>query len=176
MAMVYKDGPSYYGFLANPRTGSRSIRQLLQRLGWRRDGPHHARPSRPVKHSFCVVRHHADALVSWSHHLSRPLEDADDLVELIAALSYNSYGGWWNLSGELFPFASGTVGSPDVLRYERLEEEVGDWLEGHGFTRLQLPHVGRSDRKPWAEVFTVEMLEVLEDYYVDEMERLGYRI
>ena len=79
----------------------------------------------------------------------------------------------WDMARRLFPWAH-IEPRPWIVHFERLERDLEEFAILHQLPAVVPPHIGRSDRPAWPDIFTAEMHEMVWDQYGDEAEQLGY--
>lgn len=184
-----------YVFLATPRAGSRSIKELLLANGWVRHGAHHeivGKLIRPDQTVACIVRQHHDLLVSWylataklwtcSHCQNRervPIaEYLQDFTTGNLAPRVMKYfppqSCVENGSGSLFGLYMHHA--TDLIRYESLAEDTVR-IFGPALSKTHdLPHVGATEgkhRKFWKHYDKFWLLRIRR-IYTREMSALNY--
>lgn len=184
---MYWHPPTDTVYLAHPRTASQATsRALMEQAGFRCVGSHHDGIERAMEvqphrgpadleglWTFCVVRDHFDAVVSWLYGGERearpPIgpDQVDEIVEVHAA-SYIEPGRLW-------PFAAR---ADEVVRFERLPRALNDVLGMRGLGPVELPREnvssGRPDRSP-SELISPAGRRRIRELWGREMEALGYR-
>lgn len=157
-------------FLANPRTGSTSIRNAILGHGGKQIDEHHDCPEFiPAGHLLVhTVRHHCDVLVSYWYKAQRsvPFNDFVDSV-------LDGQNGW------LWPndFYNHWDHQPNyLLRYETLDH---GWTElclfaGLPDIKLERTKTKRPLDRTWQSLFTKELYEKVVNRYKEEMERYSY--
>lgn len=165
-------------FLASPRTGSRSWRDALMKVGFRRVGAHHTGPRDGFDTSgyetFCVVRNHWDAVLSWWFYRYGPKYEPTPSLDWMARhLSVNSHTPtprlWYHAEY-----------CDHVIRFETMDEEYKD-LMSMAFDFDEYPpllHVGRSlDRhnRRYQDFYRHECNQFVEWVWRDEIKYFGYR-
>lgn len=185
---MYWHPPTKTVFLAHPRTASHAIAEALtEDLDFRCVGSHHDGIRRALENqahrgpkpeergdlwSFCAVRNHFDAVVSWMYGGDREadLPIGPDQVEEVAEVHAAGYIE----DGRLWPF---TERADEVIRYERLPGSLNDVLAMRGLGPVHLPVTnvssGRPDR-PHRELISPDGREAIEALWGEEMNQLGY--
>lgn len=159
-------------FLANPRTGSTAIRQVLLENGAGHYGGHHSTPkSEDVQDNALVVqtvRHHCDILVSYWYKAQRSVP-FDEFVDSVL----DGDNGW--LSSKNF-YSTWEVAPNYVLRYENLDFEFANLCGIAGLPDMKIPRT--SSRRPknvtWQSMFTTGLRDKVFERYGTEMEKYGY--
>jgi len=161
LAVMYLHRDSRLIYLANPRTGSTATATALMGIGFEKVGRHHE----AVKVgkgwvSFGVVRNHWDAALSWvlAHNYPMTVESLRKALDN----EYVSENKMWGYH------------SPDfLLRYEKLEQELNDFL----FAPVKLPRENVSTNRKgrhYREFYDAETRCYIWDRFKDEIEALGY--
>ena len=78
--------------------------------------------------------------------------------------------------GQLFRFA----GLPNVMhvRFEHLQEDLNNLLDGFGLPQVEVPHIGRSEKregKHYSEMYDSETRLLVEWAFGPEIRSMGYR-
>jgi hypothetical protein len=134
-------------FLASPRTASRAVRNALQRIGFKQQGAHHDGPEQgyPLDGyvSFCAVRNHWDAAVSWwfNTRLNRKM----DYPELEWFAKHFCQNDAYFRAGTMFWMRK--YPSVITLRYENQERELNAILTAAGLPEVELPEFGVSEER-----------------------------
>lgn len=157
-------------FLANPRTGSTSIREALLEHGAEQHGQHHSTPDMIPKDALVVqtVRHHCDVLVSyWYKSASgHPFHKFVNMV-------LDGHHRWLRADG----FYSRWGDIPNyILRYDTLDYEWANLCLCAGLPdiKLQRTHTKRPVGIKWNLLFTPDLYDKVATRYKDEMELYGY--
>ena len=164
-------------FLASPRTGSRSWRNSLTRLGFRRVGAHHTGPTDGFDTSdyftFCVVRNHWDAILSWWFYRHGPKYERTPSLDWLARhVSVNSY----MKAGELWhhaPFCD------QIIKFSNMNQRYDDLMTEH-FGEGNYPPLGHQGRslarhsRPYWEYYNPETRNFIGWAWRDEIKRLGF--
>lgn len=162
-------------WLANPKTASQSTADaLVNQAGFERASRnHHDGLTKPAdKGQYVVattVRNHFDAVVSWWFHYNqqRPL-DAEFIDHIYKSAYFPIFDQFWGLHAPA---------SQVILKYERLDEDLNDWLHTHGLPTVELPHMGVSKPRrgmPAKLFIDKQTAKYIRDRFRDEMERYGY--
>ena len=171
------------GFLAHPHAASRSISEaLMKQFDFKKAHGHHYGPLR--KHDeegmtfFCVVRNHFDAFASWYCVNHPPLyEGGIDARWIVTWLKGHSTPKrpYWR-GNNLWYFLKEVPGV-EVIRFERLSEELNAFLLSHDIGPIDLPHVSDNRRRPestYQYLFSPSGRAMVEEYFKDEMAELSY--
>lgn len=168
-------------YLAQPRTGSRSIRAFLYRhTTVVHKGNHHYMNEKEVLKGIdagykvvTAVRNHFDIIVSWYYHnrnwFGRPKgeETFANYVRDFTKHKNNTYVIPHRMYYKYQPVAT------HVIKFENLWTEFSE-ATGMRIVNRQRIHSGKSERGPYREYYDEETRAFVEDYYRDEMEEYGY--
>lgn len=143
------------GFIAHPRTGSRSAREVLVELGADRCSGHHALDEDKCRGLIkaggviaCTTRNMFDLLVSWFfnehyNHEGKPLNPSIQIPKFedyIFGLVEKPRHRWFMTPMYFY----GLPWCAEVIRYENLQEDFNRVLNSIGLASVELPHVGKS--------------------------------
>jgi hypothetical protein len=176
---MYVDHEAGIVFLAQPRTGSRAIKDWISnRNGVDLIGPHHSVDPAFLKvlqsegyRSFSVVRNHWDIVVSF-YYLNRLHGNREEFHAWITRFVHRD--GWVDHGGEKGSFRIFWKLRPysdELLRYEHGLAERRSKLYGEP---VVLPSIGISDRKPYRDYYTEALRQYVADWFADEIATLGY--
>ena len=174
--------PSHkFAFIANPRTGSKAVRDaLLGQAGAVLVGGHHTTPDDNLEVEIgpdwtvcATTRNHFDTMISWWFKLERTLNAMTPLAEFLPRFCLNNPNFvrdgqlWWG-------------GEPHVntfLRYEWLEADLNQSLVKVGLNPVDLPRVTDSQRggKPYQVFFKKATVRWVGSYFADEIARFGFK-
>lgn len=160
-------------YLANPRTGSHSVHQALQKKhGAIKNLSHHAEPRHIPQYNcefaFTTVRNPYDALVTW--WLRMQVRMTDPFLEFIQTFE----GKDFVRNGKMFYQC---IPGVEVTRYENLEEGVNEMLVRAGLEPVKLPLANRTLRKkPWRTYYGPEEYAATNERFGEEIETLGYEV
>lgn len=173
--------PSHkFCYIANPRTGSKAVRDALLRAGATLVGGHHTTPD---DHSdiklgsdwtvCATVRNHWDAMISWYFKIERTPNAMTPLAEFLPRFCANNpnfvRGGrlWWH-------------GEPHVntyLRYQCLQADLDQALVKVGLNPVDLPRVTDSHRggQPYQVFYKAATARWVGSYFGKEIKKFGYK-
>lgn len=168
------------GFCAHPRTGSRTLRNRCQDVGFKEQVAHHAGPDR-VHYEllegltyFCMIRNHWDAVCSWWHFKSGFLEEKFISAEWITNLVHGNpqyfkpSKMWWFLE------------VPDiiVLRYENYDQDIERLFQRFDLELHDTPSVTDNNKyvrdRNYRRYYDIGAEKVVEELFSDEILQLGY--
>ena len=159
-------------FLTPPRTASRSLTLYLAPLGFESFGGRHAWDAvDKADHVYTVVRHHADALVSWWSYL----DEGPD------------FNTWWHdrlLAGTsgaspMIQLDAGTMWESWTSRanFVLKFEDLPIWL-ARTYGRPAVPHirdaVNKRQGRAWRDVVSYEVRQHIARTFAGEMRALDY--
>ena len=168
------------GFLAHPRTGSRTLRDMCILAGFKPRYGHHSGPEKDPGNIpdgmiyFCMVRNHWDAIVSWwfykNQHLKEDLISAEWVQQLVGTdPKYFKLPNLWWFTQEV----------PDalVLRHETYDKDIIALFEWCGLdlhpTASVVDLKYKRDRG-FRRYYTPEAKELVANLFAVEINRLGY--
>jgi len=174
-------------FLASPKSGSTSLRDILPSVGFKKTSEtnHHESVYTPGKDYFCVVRNHFDAMVSWCFFAKKikgpPFDDLDELRLFMAAHpmyfgGYPLFAGFRKDIPALWRWV-GTEYEPTVLRFEDFPRCAVEFLKSRGVEIGEIPHVNKSEERKGRthkDVLSPEIIQYIWDRWGEEIEELGY--
>jgi hypothetical protein len=157
-------------FLANPRTGSTSIRNAIIQYGAEQQGQHHDPPTDIPKGAKVIqtIRHHCDVLVSFWYKAQR----GNTLEQFIFKVIDGKYR-WLRSEG----FYNHWPVHIDVnMNYETLSSDWSKVCDMAGLPNIQLiPTYSKRPKKiHWSLLFTPELYNRVYDHYKEEMEKYNY--
>jgi hypothetical protein len=165
-------------FLGHPRTASRAVRDALYSIDFEDLGSHHDGPEQGYDLSpyttFCVVRNHWDAMVSWWYNARMERKEVKPSLKWLAIhISKNQY---YFRPGRMFWFLEQV---PDiiVLRYESLAADLNALLTVHGLPKVEIPKVGVSygrKGRHYREYFGGHEAQFIHWCFKPEILELGY--
>lgn len=185
---MYKlDGPKeMFGFIAHPRTGSRSTRNILCELGAKKNAGHH-QIDEPMSRNIlqrggflaCTTRNMFDVLVSWyfNAHFNnkgevlKPEQAVPKFETYINGLIDNPPLRWFQTPVYHYGLSWCYV----VVRYENLEADFNAMLDRAGFNPVKLGHVGKSiGRDPdYRKYYTPELRRQVEERWATDLHLTG---
>lgn len=158
-------------FLANPRTGSTAIANVLLENGAEQFGSHHCGMPPTPDNTLVVqtVRHHCDVLVSYWYKAQQGVK-FDYFVNTVLdgenghLRSDGFYSSW---AGSLPNF---------VLLYENLDFEFENLCGIAGLPQMKIPRTPtrRPEGVKWQTMFTTGLRDKVFERYHTEMELYGY--
>lgn len=168
-------------FIHVPKTGGTS----MSHLPWIRGGDHgRARdlvPQAPQYFSWGFVRCPYDRLVSVYHaavqHGQRwpAVEEAGSFAEFVRRIGV----GRWQVAPHALPMThflcgdSGRVVVDFVGRFERIEADFGEVCRRLG-QEERLPHRNATDHPPWPELYTPDLVAIVNRVYASDFTTFGY--
>ena len=166
------------GFIAHPRTGSRSVRDALRSLGAIDcSGHHHADPGaiaclKQLDDGIvaCVTRNIFDIFPSWWAH-ERKLDVRTPNFKPFVQHRLTLRGDHQWFGKRLYHY--GLEYSDFVIRYETMQEDFDALMDKAGHPRVALPHVGKTDRRPYREYYDPELRAAVEHRYAEDLRRTG---
>lgn len=174
-------------FFAHPRTASKSTMEALYDLGFEQVGTHHYAPIEGVPYcedrryndtpdieectTFCMVRNHYDAFVSWAH-LGDRVENTDKVTLADIYRVYQDNDRYFK-PRKMWPF---TEISDHVLHFENFPECFHEYTESQGLGKAEVPHINSSDRDDdhYSEVLTISACQEIELRFGGEICKMGY--
>lgn len=177
------------GFLTPPRTGSRTIREVLLKNGFKRpfNVGHHQKCQETIDRMdrvYVSVRNHWDCLVSWwtggverGGKLARKANGFDEW--LMGFYTHKVLaGGEDGMGAYIKPgrmFGQWLKHGTHLIRFEHLEDDLHSALPFD----FDLPHVTdqNSSRggRHYSEFYTPELAAWVGEIFHDEIEMLGYK-
>ena len=163
-------------FLASPRTASRSWRDAVLKMGFRRVGAHHTGPRDGFDvseyHTFCLVRNHWDAVLSWWFYRHGPRYEAAPSLDWAARhLSVNSH----TPAGYLWYHA---MYCQTIIKFEEMETAYIEFFHSHGFEEVPpLLHTGRSlarHNRAYQDYYNPEVRQFVGWVWAYEIENYNY--
>ena len=157
-------------FLANPRTASTTIGEVLVGLGGWQQGGHHDDAQVIPENALIVqtVRHHCDVLASYWFKGQQGVS-LETFVETVLTGQH----GWFRDTG----FYNHWDCEPNyTLRYETLDKDWFNLCSYAGLYHIRLPRT-RTHRPlnlTWQELFPVSLRDKVMTHYKTEMEEYGY--
>ena len=152
-----------FAFVANPKTGSRSAREVLPGKPWGRHAHNYYIPEKRPR-VVGVVRNPFDRVVSgWRGYCeSREEMPLDHYLEM-------RFDEFLGVPFQVWPQSAHWLKPCNVvLRFERLAEDF------FGAFGLELPHEGATRRGPFKDHYTAETRQVVEDRFAADFARWGY--
>lgn len=166
--------PRKFLFLGTPRAGSTCIHNALRRIPGAVLLEQHVRRSTMIEENlgpyrgeptFLVVRNPYDALVSWWLRSRTGLPFAEFLATYENPHFVNDGRLFWLVEDDM-----------ELLRYEKLQEDVDRVLAGLGIAPRQLPRVNATrDKEPWQSYYGPREADAANLRFGDEIVRYGYR-
>lgn len=167
-------------FLASPRTASRAVRNAIcdPKIGFVQQGAHHDGPEQGYEingyHTFCAVRNHWDAAVSWwfNTRLNRRMEKPE--LEWFA--KHFCQNDAYFRSGTMFWFRN--FHTVQTIRYESLEPELNVILLEHGLPEVELPEFGISEEREgrhYSTFYGSITRQFVDWVFRPEIRELGYK-
>jgi len=170
-----------FAFIANPRTGSKAVRDaLLNQAGATLIGGHHTTPDDHLDIEIgpdwtvcATVRNHWDALISWWFKIERTPNAMTPLAEFLPRFCANNPNFvragrlWW----------AGTPHVNTFLRYQWLEADLNQALVKVGLPPVDLPEVIDSHRggRPYQIFYKKATARWVGSYFEEEIRELGYK-
>lgn len=163
------------GFIAHPRTASRSTRDMLLALGGRKMNDHHHVHDQTCRKMLsrgfgvaCTVRNMFDVVVSWYHNQypKNPPPFRKFIFEDI--LWYPD--GWFSTP----MFFYGLPWCSRIVRFEYLEDDLRQLLKDHGHKMPDLGHIGKSDRKDYREYYDNVTRKAVAERWSLDFQLTGY--
>jgi hypothetical protein len=173
--------PSHkFCYIANPRTGSKAVRDALLGLGAELVGGHHTTPAdnpeveiAPDWTVCAAVRNHFDTMISWWWKIERTPKAMTPLAEFLPRFCESNPNFvrdgrlWWS-------------GEPHVntyLRYDWLEADLNQSLVKVGLNPVDLPRVIDSQRggRPYQVFYKKATARWVGSYFSEEIARFGYK-
>lgn len=164
--------PGKFVYLATPHTGSMSTTTALleQVPGAQTLGEHHSTRAElglEDLEGVTTVRNPFDMIATW-------------WLRTDAKWNYESFSDFlrdydhptYVRDGRIFYHCEPGV---HVLRFERLQEDLDEYLARHGLGPLPLPRINRTvDRDPWPDYYDPECLEIVWERFGKEALEHGY--
>lgn len=183
---MYFNEDKSVAYYAHPRTASKSTAEALKDVGFNIRGSHHFAPVQ-TPHceqqdvrvpdcdvSFCVVRNHYDAFVSWAHHMEVP-NAGGVLTKNDIETVFEEQKRFFNTEGEreeMWPYRSI---SDFVLRFEYFPECLHKLADKFDIGELDVPHHHNSKRdKSTTEELTQDARKFIEEHFSEEIAELRY--
>lgn len=170
-----------FAFIANPRTGSKAVRDaLLEQAGATLIGGHHTTPDQNPEielgneWTICsTVRNHWDAMISWWFKIERTPKAMTPLAEFLPRFCANNPNFVWN--GRLWWHGKPCVNT--FLRYQCLEADLNQALVKVGLNPVNLPRVVDSQRGgvPYQVFYKQATARWVGSYFSEEIKQLGYK-
>ena len=163
-------------FLASPRTGSRSWRDCLLKIGFRAVGAHHMGPREGMTietyTTFSIVRNPWDTMLSWWFYRHgpqyEPRPSLDWAARFVSANSHIKAGELWYHRGH----------SDFLVNFEGMESKYRALMIAWGVDSYPpLSHVGRSlsrHRRPYQEYYDHDVRRFIGWAFEKETLELGY--
>lgn len=169
-----------FAYIANPRTGSKAIREALMKYrNAELVGSHHTTPKDHPEIKFgpdwtvcATVRNHWDTMVSWWFKIERVERAMTPLMEFLPRFCegnpnfVNANRLWWAGEGYVNTY----------LRYEQLQADFDQALVKAGMAPLDLPRVVDSHRNgPYQVFYKRDTSRWVGSYFAEEIQKLGYK-
>jgi len=173
-------------FLANPRTASTTVSELLKQRGWKGPEQHHESHYEEKYEYFTCVRNHWDAIASvlcmrgyeiWDHGppdlatVRLLWGTVQPVFRYRAAHMREDIPALWKWVNTKY--------NPTVLRYEELPASVNDFLASKGIEPLDLSQrwnygVERRKGLHYSHFFTPETKDWVWKRWKEEIKEMGY--
>lgn len=167
-------------YVANPRTGSKAVRDALLSRGAILVGSHHTTPDDHLdikmgsNWTVCATtRNHWDTMISWYFKIERKERAMTPLADFLSCFCANNPN--FVRDGRLWWCGEGYVNT--YLRYESLQADFDQALVKAGMAPLDLPRVVDSKRngRPYQIFYKRDTVRWVGNYFAAEIKKLGYK-